>query len=62
MPKEPSYTEIRDSLKNLPITWYPALLCTIVEEACKAGVFKPGGAALLAKKVETEQANRKTKV
>ena len=36
------YEKIEKSLRGLPITWYPALLKTIIEEAIEKKVFREG--------------------
>ena len=48
MKKDPfeSYEERAEYLKNLPMTWYPALIITMVEAAYEKKVFvKPDGAS-----------------
>ena len=34
------FEEIRDSFKDLPMTYYPALLIALVKECKKSGAFK----------------------
>ena len=48
----PSYEEIRDSLKALPMTWYPSLLVALIQESYKAGVWKPFGASTAVRALE----------
>lgn len=49
---ETNFDKIVDSIKDLPITWYPGLLIELVKEAYRLGVFVPGGVTKLLKKVE----------
>ena len=46
------FTEINNDLKDLPITWYPALLKTLVEAAIAKKTFVPGGVTTFVEKVE----------
>jgi len=39
------YEGLRDGLRNLPMTWYPDLIATMVRAAYRKGVFKEGGAS-----------------
>lgn len=47
-----SFKDLNESLKDLPVTWYPALLKTLVEEAIKKNTFVPGGATEFVRKIE----------
>lgn len=38
-----NYNEIEDELRNLPRTWIPMLLRTLVIRAIRANVFVEGG-------------------
>jgi hypothetical protein len=46
------YEDLCNGLKDLPQTWYPALLITMVEAAYSKRVFVPGGASSLIRKAE----------
>lgn len=46
------YTKIEKSLKGLPITWYPALMMTLVEEAIKKNTWKKGKIHIFVKGLE----------
>ena len=46
------YEDVRDGLSGLPITWYPDLICKMVEYAYKRRVFVKGGASILVSNVE----------
>lgn len=46
------YEQIVQSLRNLPMTWYPALIVEMIEAAHNKKVFKDGGATSLARSVE----------
>ena len=48
-----SYTDLDIYLKNLPMTWYPALIVGMVQTAYEKKVFVPGGASRLVKNQET---------
>jgi hypothetical protein len=47
-----SYNEIAEEIKDLPMTWYPALIIIAVEAAIAKGVFVPGGVSEFVRKVE----------
>ena len=47
-----SYYQAKEAITDLPMSWYPALLIHVVEEAIKKGVFKPGKIAEFVAKVE----------
>jgi len=49
-----SYEQLKAEIKNAPVTWLPGLLVCVVKTALKNKVFKPGGAARIAKEVEDE--------
>lgn len=49
-----SYDEIKDAIKGAPKTWLPGLLVCVVKTSLEKKVFKPGGAARVAKEVEDE--------
>ena len=57
MSTEMDYEDIRDSLKSLPITWYPGLLVALVQESYKAGVWKPFGASTAVRALEGSNGN-----
>ncbi len=41
-----NYAELREKLSDLPATWYPDLIRTMIEAAIAKKVFKPGGATI----------------
>jgi len=47
-----TYHEMHQALLNLPLTWYPAIIETVIKEAYKKGVFLPGGAIVFVQGVE----------
>jgi hypothetical protein len=47
-----SYSDLETRLRDLPMTWYPALIKTMVEAAISKGVFLPGGATEFVRKIE----------
>ncbi len=49
-----SYNEIVDILKNIPITFYPALLLELIEVSYKRKVWIDGGASKLVKRIENK--------
>lgn len=49
-----SYDEIKNEIKAAPKTWLPGLLVCVVKTSLEKKVFKPGGAARVAKEVEDE--------
>lgn len=53
--KYKDYDDLRDSLQKLPMTWYPALIKTMIEAAYHKKVFIKGGASNFVKKIEKEQ-------
>jgi len=54
------YVSIQNSLKGLPITWYPALMLTIIEEAIKKKTWKKNKINIFVKKYE-EKIHNETK-
>lgn len=46
------YEKIEASLKGLPMTYYPALLKTLVLAAKDAGTFNPGRIHIFVKEIE----------
>lgn len=52
------YHDIKDSLKDLPMTWYPDLLKTIVEESIRKKVFQsPETLVNFVKKITEKEPN-----
>jgi hypothetical protein len=49
-----SYEQIKSEIKNAPETWLPGLLVCVIKTSLENNVFKPGGAARIAKEVEDE--------
>ena len=47
-----TYREVSESLKDLPMTWYPGLIKELIKEAYKKNVFLPGGAGVFVEGVE----------
>ena len=41
------YEDLSEGLRNLPMTWYPALILTMVKAAYKKNVFQPNQASTL---------------
>lgn len=54
-PECKNYEELRDNLRNLPVTWYPDLLRNLVLAAYAKDVFKPNGASTLIKNTEKRE-------
>jgi hypothetical protein len=52
MTENDDFEQIEKCLKNLPLTWYPALLITIVEQCIERNIFQKGQIAPLVKKLE----------
>lgn len=50
-----SYDEIKTEIKNAPRSWLPGLLVCVVKTSLEKKVFRPGGAARIAKEVEDEK-------
>ena len=48
------YTELREGLQKLPMTWYPDLILSMVTTAYEKKVFQPNGASRLVRKLEDE--------
>lgn len=46
------FSEIAEAIRRAPTTWIPALLITAVEAGVTRNVFRPGGAAEIAKRAE----------
>lgn len=42
-----SYDELMGHIKQMPITWIPALLVVVVQRAIREDVFKEGGLLLV---------------
>lgn len=53
--KELDFETIRDGLKGLPCTWYPALFKALVDAAVDANTFKPGMIADFVARAEQEK-------
>lgn len=53
--KYEDYQDLVKGLKDLPITWYPALIMTMVRAGYKKKVFLPSGASLLIRKQEEKE-------
>ncbi len=50
-----SYAQLRDKLADLPMTWYPDLIRTVIEAALAKGSFHPiMGASEFVRSVEAE--------
>lgn len=49
-----NFEHLKAALLQMPMTWYPALLETIVRGAHTAGTFQPLGASGMALRLETE--------
>jgi hypothetical protein len=47
-----SYEEIVEMLNTMPMTWYPALMVTLVEAGYKKKVFLPSGASTIIQTLE----------
>lgn len=52
--RHPGYSEMRDMLENLPQTWCPALLATLVQTCVRKKVFAPGGMLSFVNSAKTE--------
>lgn len=52
------YEKLVSSFMNLPSTWYPALIKTLVEESYRVETWKPGGCSIFISKIEDELAKR----
>lgn len=50
--KSLSYKELEEELKNLPMTFYPALIAIMIESAIDKKVFVEGGATNFVKRIE----------
>jgi len=50
--KYKDYNDLKEGLKNLPVTWYPALIIEMACAAYKRKVFVPGGASKLIRELE----------
>lgn len=48
-----SFEELNDKLKNLPETWYPQLIKTLVRASQEKGVWKDGGCAKFIGRIES---------
>ncbi len=48
----PDYAKIVATIKDMPATFYPAILCQLVEAGYAKSVFMPGGASSIARLVE----------
>lgn len=46
------YHDLKEGLKDLPATWYPALIIEMATIAYERKVFVPGGASKLIKELE----------
>jgi len=46
------YDKIEKSLKDLPMTWYPALMMTLVKAAIKKSTWKKGKIHIFVKGLE----------
>lgn len=55
MSEESSFTETANNLKNLPMTWYPAILRVLIEESYQKNVWEPSGASRFVQFVEKEK-------
>lgn len=53
MLKDLSYAEIKALISDLPLTWYPDLLKTLVETSIAKGCWLPGGATAFVGKIES---------
>lgn len=52
LPEVREYTVLKQSLTQLPVTWYPDLLKTLVEAALDHRVFVDGGATRFVAEIE----------
>lgn len=50
-----NYSEIREELEDIPQTWCPALLVTLVRTCVRKKVFREGGLVATVKQVEKEE-------
>jgi hypothetical protein len=50
-----TYNELKEALRDAPMTWCPALLQTLVETAIAKGCFVPGGATRFVDGIERKQ-------
>lgn len=48
------YDKIVESVKNMPTTWYPAILATVVRESIKKSTFKQGQVHIFVRKTEEQ--------
>ena len=53
--KYDNYNDLKRGLKNLPMTWYPALILEMVRAAYKKNVYIPGGASINIKQFEQKE-------
>jgi hypothetical protein len=53
--KYDDYNDLKNGLKNLPMTWYPALILEMVKAAYKKNVYLPGGASKNIKQAEQRE-------
>lgn len=52
--KYDGYADLRDGLMDLPMTWYPALIITMIKSAYIKKVFKKGGASEFVRTIEKD--------
>ena len=50
--KGEGFSDLRDLLMDIPMTWYPALIKTMIKQAYLKKVFVKGGASQFIKNVE----------
>jgi hypothetical protein len=46
------HAEIKALIADLPLTWYPDLLKTLVESSIAKGCWLPGGASVFVSRIE----------
>jgi hypothetical protein len=50
-----SYADIKTAIESAPLSFLPGLFICVVKTSLEKKVFKPGGAARIAKEVEDER-------
>ena len=56
--KTPDFMKIKNSFKDLPMTWYPALMIDMITQCKKAGCFKNNNVAKFVKMVELKMIDK----
>lgn len=53
--RELSFEELEKQIREAPKTWIPALVCIVIQTACRNKVFKPDGLLRVVKKVHDSE-------